>query len=161
MIDITQDKLIQLIQNNLYDDMVLVGDYQYSKIGGLCALVDSKSEHYDMLTLNKDRYDLLIGKAKEEGSIPMYICSTPNGIWEFNLDILDPEVDNSVVYININRGRPILPWYPDFDSEAEWVADSLNEYSDGTESSHDLDIMLQEMIDSEIDFDKEFDPSAE
>jgi hypothetical protein len=91
----------------------------------------------------------------------MYICSTPNGIWEFNLEIILPEVDNSVVYVDINRGRPILPWYPDFDSEAEWVVDSLYEYSDGTESSHDLDIMLQEMIDSEIDFDKEFDPSVE
>jgi hypothetical protein len=161
MIDITQDKLVQLIQNNLYEDMVLEGEHQYSKIGGLHALVDSKSEHYQMLTLNKDRYDLLISKAKEQGSIPMYICSTPNGIWEFNLEIILPEVDNSVVYVDINRGRPILPWYPDFNSEAEWVADSLYEYSDNPEDSHDLDIMLQEMIDSEIDFDKEFDPSAE
>ena len=161
MIDITQDKLVELIQNNLYEDMVLEGEHQYSKIGGLYALVDSKSEHYQMLTLNKDRYDLLISKAKKEGSIPMYICSTPNGIWEFNLEIILPEVDNSVVYVDINRGRPILPWYPDFDSEAEWVADSLYEYSDNPDDSHDLDIMLQEMIDSEIDFDKEFDPSAE
>jgi hypothetical protein len=91
----------------------------------------------------------------------MYICSTPVGIWEFNLDVIRPEVDKSVVYLNIDRGNPIMPWYPDFNSEAEWVADSLSEHTDNPDDTHELERMLQEMIDSEIDFDKEFDPSAE
>lgn len=159
--DITQEELVSLIQGNLYEDMVLEDQYYYSKLGGLNAFVDSKQEHHSMLTLNKDRYDTLIAKANAEGNIPMYICSTPVGIWEFNLDIIKPEIDKSVVYLNIDRGNPILPWYPDFGSEAEWIADSLNEYSDNPDNTHELERMLQEMIDSEIDFDKEFDPSVD
>jgi hypothetical protein len=161
MIDITQEKLVDLIIGNHYEDLVLEGQYYYSKLGGLNAFIDSKQEHHNMLTLNKDRYDMLVAKANEEGNIPMYICSTPVGIWEFNLDVLRPEVDKSVVYLNIDRGNPIMPWYPDFNSEAEWVADSLSEQTDNPDDTHELERMLQEMIDSEIDFDKEFDPSAE
>ena len=161
MIDITQEKLVDLIIGNHYEDLVLEGQYYYSKLGALNAFVDSKQEHHNMLTLNKDRYDMLIAKANEEGNIPMYICSTPVGIWEFNLYIIKPEVDTSVVYLNVDRGKPIMPWYPDFGSEAEWVADSLNEYSDNPDNTHELELLIQEMIDSEVDFDKEFDPSAE
>jgi hypothetical protein len=159
--NITKDKLISLVSENLYEDMIVDEELFYSKIAGLYAIVDSKEEHHNMLTLNKDRYDTLVKKAYDTGNTPAYVCSTPIGIWEFDLEIIKPEVDNSVVYIPVDRGRPILPWYPDFDSEAEFNADALSEYSENREDAHELELLIQEMIDSEVDFDKEFDPSVE
>ena len=41
--------------------------------------------HYDELIIEKDKYDLLIGRAKELGFTPFYINSTPKGLYAFNL----------------------------------------------------------------------------
>ena len=41
--------------------------------------------HYDELILEKDKYESLIGRAKELGFTPFYINSTPQGIYAFNL----------------------------------------------------------------------------
>lgn len=159
--EITRDKLVELVNANLYDDMIQEDEYNISKIGGLCAIIDSKSEHHSYLTLSKERYDNLIKKSNEVGATPVWICSTVLGIWEFNLEMITPDIDNTVVYVPVDRGRPILPWYPDFDSEAEFNADALSKYSENKEDTHELELLIQEMIDSEIDFDKEFDPNVE
>jgi hypothetical protein len=41
--------------------------------------------HYDELIIEKDKYDSLIGRAKELGFTPFYINSTPKGLYAFNL----------------------------------------------------------------------------
>lgn len=44
-----------------------------------------RNKHYDELLIEKDKYDALIKRSKEFGTTPMYINSTPNGIFVFNL----------------------------------------------------------------------------
>lgn len=44
-----------------------------------------RNKHYDELLIEKDKYDALIQRSKEFGTTPMYINSTPEGIYVFNL----------------------------------------------------------------------------
>jgi len=41
--------------------------------------------HYDKLVIEKYKYDALINRSKKEGTIPLYINSTPKGIYAFYL----------------------------------------------------------------------------
>jgi hypothetical protein len=44
-----------------------------------------RAKHYDNLIIEKPKYDFLMQKAKQFGDIPVYINSTPKGIYLFNL----------------------------------------------------------------------------
>lgn len=45
----------------------------------------SRQTHYDDLVIEKMKYDSLVSKSKKIGMKPVYICSTPNGIWRFRV----------------------------------------------------------------------------
>lgn len=49
-----------------------------------------RRKHYDELVIEKSKYEALIKKAEENGDIPIYICSTPKGIWAFSLNSIQP-----------------------------------------------------------------------
>ena len=42
--------------------------------------------HYDELVIEKAKYDALIANSQPYQDTPIYICSTPKGIWVFHLD---------------------------------------------------------------------------
>lgn len=44
-----------------------------------------RNKHYDELLIEKDKYDALVRRGQEFGTTPMYINSTPEGIYVFNL----------------------------------------------------------------------------
>lgn len=44
-----------------------------------------RQTHYEDLLIEKSKYDRLQYEAKENKMIPIYINSTPKGIWAFNL----------------------------------------------------------------------------
>ena len=44
-----------------------------------------RSKHYNTLLLEKTKYDALISESNKHLDIPIYINSTPNGIYLFNL----------------------------------------------------------------------------
>jgi hypothetical protein len=44
-----------------------------------------RNKHYDELLIEKDKYDALIKRSEEFGTTPIYINSTPEGIFVFNL----------------------------------------------------------------------------
>lgn len=41
--------------------------------------------HYPDLIIEKKKYDSLMLRSKEYGTIPVYVNSTPNGVWAFYL----------------------------------------------------------------------------
>ena len=45
--------------------------------------------HYDKLLIEKKKYDALINRSKKEGTIPLYINSTPKGIYAFYLQSVE------------------------------------------------------------------------
>ena len=44
-----------------------------------------RKTHYDSLLIEKKKYDAIIKKCDDNLDIPIYINSTPNGIYRFNL----------------------------------------------------------------------------
>jgi hypothetical protein len=41
--------------------------------------------HYDTLLIEKKKYDSILNKATENNSEAIYICSTPEGVWKFDI----------------------------------------------------------------------------
>ena len=48
--------------------------------------------HYDELTIEEYKYDRLVNLAMDLDYNPVYINSTPKGVWAFNLGYLMPPV---------------------------------------------------------------------
>lgn len=84
-----------------------------------------RNKHYDDLVIEKYKYEKLILRSEKFGTIPIYINSTPVGVWSFRLTEL-PEPDWSerrmpkttaftnnnmiikvVGYYNISQGKNI------------------------------------------------------
>lgn len=45
--------------------------------------------HYKTLMIEHLKYERILKEAKENKMMPVYINSTPNGVWSFNLEDLD------------------------------------------------------------------------
>ena len=50
-----------------------------------------RRKHYDTLILEKKKFDALILESNKNFDIPIYINSTPNGIYLFNLNKIEPK----------------------------------------------------------------------
>ena len=50
-----------------------------------------RGKHYDTLLIEKKKYDAMMEKAIDNYDIPIYINSTPNGVYRFNLNIVKPK----------------------------------------------------------------------
>ena len=50
-----------------------------------------RRKHYDTLLLEKKKYDAMVAEASKHGDDPIYINSTPQGVFVFNLYEVEPE----------------------------------------------------------------------
>ena len=50
-----------------------------------------RRKHYDSLLIEKSKYDAMIFESGKHSDIPMYINSTPEGIYSFDLLEIEPE----------------------------------------------------------------------
>lgn len=119
--------------------------------------VEARHELDNILRIPRELYNSIVEEAKQENKSPVYICSTPVGVWRFNLDFFKPEEDGTMVYLNTYKATPILPWYPAYDSEEDWIAEQMIEYADEEPLVDDLELLIEEMINSDTDFDNEFE----
>ena len=55
---------------------------------GVYIELKSRQTHYDELMIERDKYHAVTQKAWNAGKVALYICSTPKGIWSFNLNKL-------------------------------------------------------------------------
>jgi len=93
---------------------------------GVYIELKSRQTHYDELMIERDKYHAVTQKAWKAGKVALYICSTPKGIWSFNLNKLTmpswfyfdglpatTEFDNTdtvtkvVGFLHIRRGKRI------------------------------------------------------
>lgn len=51
----------------------------------------SRGKHYPTLLIEKKKYDAMIEKCNDNLDIPIYICSTPKGVYKFNLYLVKPK----------------------------------------------------------------------
>jgi len=84
-----------------------------------------RRKHYDDLLIEKKKYDALLLRASNFGTDPVYINSTPSGVWVFRLTVVpEPEwetrgmpktsefrqrqfIDKVVGYYNVSTGTEI------------------------------------------------------
>ena len=55
-----------------------------------------RTKHYDTLLIEKKKYDAILQTSKDHNDTPIYVCSTPSGIFLFNLlyTTVDWEINN-------------------------------------------------------------------
>jgi len=83
-----------------------------------------RAAHYDKLIIEKPKYEYLIKESKKYGDVPIYINSTPKGIYLFNLKDLKLEwfkkplpkttefknnnyISKEIATININKSKQL------------------------------------------------------
>jgi hypothetical protein len=86
-----------------------------------------RTKHYDTLLIEKGKYDAMLKESKKHLDIPMFIVSTPNGVYRFNLLKMDiawevnsknpattyfgdsrRRVTKEVGYMDINKAQKLL-----------------------------------------------------
>lgn len=89
-----ESKLFQYLKDNYYPDLIKSKDKMsawdcYSKIQNHLIELKCRSKHFDELIIEKKKYDSLIEITQGKSTIPIYICSTPSGVFRYNLRNLD------------------------------------------------------------------------
>ena len=153
MEQITIEGLATLIKDNFFEDLdrqAPDSNRYRSQEFGIYAELSIRSEHLDSITINKHTYDTLLAQAEGQGNMPVYICHTPLGIWQFNLALITPTEDKTVLYLDMNKATPLLPWYPDYKTEDEWIADEMVAYAEHAYvDPHELE--LEDFLAMELD----------
>ena len=75
----------------------------FSKRYNLDIELKCRRTHYSDLIIEKKKYDALILRSKEHGTIPVYVNSTPKGVWAFY-----------IADIRITWQNKLLPKHTDF-----------------------------------------------
>lgn len=92
---LNEEALFDLLQKRIAKDLRKVDD-QFSNYD--CISDDStayielkcRKTHYDYLMIERYKYDRLVEQAMEINYNPVYINSTPKGVWAFNLNYVQP-----------------------------------------------------------------------
>ena len=166
---LTEAGLHELLRDHLYEDLVRVSNDEYSandcwsQEHGIYVELKCRRTHYDTLMLEKVKYDRLIAEANKIGMLPLYICSTPQGIYQFNLELIPlqwqemsnlpatTEFDNQervvkvIAMLPLDLATPILIWYPEYKSEDDYFNEKI-----AAEFSFDETV---ELLSSELDWE--------
>lgn len=143
--ELAHDELCNMIKSNLYSDLdfEVFDDYAMGRSDENNIFITIKSYSNDLIILTKSAYDAAIINAKAFDYIPIFIAATPNGIYEYNLDIYQPKFEpytsnNNIKYdiaeLKDTAGKQILEYYPEFSSQDEYL-DAL--MSDSVPESYD------------------------
>jgi hypothetical protein len=94
---VDESHLYDLIKSKIIPDLepseVQMSRYDcYSIEHNIDVELKCRKKHYDDLLIEKKKYDALIDRAKKHGTNPVYINSTPVGIWAFRLLEIDEPV---------------------------------------------------------------------
>ena len=130
--DLTKVELCNMLEDNLYiNAKITEGDDYYT-------LVDEHTmtyayvwtQHDKLIVITLPMYTKLLSEAAPSGSTALAVVSTPDGIFEFNLSVLKLEFeayadesisDVMVAELPYAKGKRILEFYPDFDSQEEYI----------------------------------------
>ena len=81
-----------------------------------------RATHYDTLILEKKKYDAMVLKCNDNLDIPIYINSTPEGIYRFNLFEIKPNwevkyLKKTTTFANGNQIPKEIAMLPVIDAE--------------------------------------------
>jgi len=91
-----EDELFEYLVNCCYPDLVKAKKQMsrwdcYSVEHRHRIELKCRGKHYPTLLIEKKKFDSMIQKCKDNLDIPLYICSTPKGVFKFNLYLVDPK----------------------------------------------------------------------
>lgn len=162
----TNQDLIRLVRENMYDDLAPVHglDNTYvSESFEVVVHINAYKKHSDILNQSAHGYNRLMKWADAANREPLYIFSTPLGIWEFNLSLITPRQQSfDEISLHIDKGMPVMPWYPEYNSEDEWIDSAMEEiaetrYSDPAEM--DLEGMMEELLNYDGNLEDYYEPN--
>lgn len=81
-----------------------------------------RATHYDTLILEKKKYDAMLLKCDDNLDIPIYINSTPEGVYKFNLFNIKPKwqikyLKKTTTFTNNNQIAKEIAMLPIIDAE--------------------------------------------
>jgi hypothetical protein len=88
--NLTEQSLFDYIKSAYLEDLQKT-EHEYEYIDAtshgyrLTIELKCRTNHYDELIIEKDKYESLMDRAQDLGFTPFYINSTPKGIYAFNL----------------------------------------------------------------------------
>jgi len=114
MINWNEADLFDFLKSNVYPDLVKSKNQMsrwdcYSPTTGHRIELKCRKRHYPTLLLEKKKYDAMIEECEKHLDIPIYINSTPEGVFSFNLHKIYPtfEINNknpaTTQFYNNNR----------------------------------------------------------
>ncbi len=115
-------ELFNLIKERIADDLK-VSEHKMSKYDCYSLSYNADIElkcrnvHYDDLVIEKIKYDALIARAAMFNTRPIYINSTPLGVWSFRLDELaepaweDRRMPKTTYFANNNMIVKVVGYY--------------------------------------------------
>lgn len=91
-----EQQLFELLRKDYYPDLVKAKSQMsrwdcYSPTTFHRIELKCRKKHYSELLIERKKYDAMVLKCKDNLDIPIYINSTPEGIYRWNLYNVEPE----------------------------------------------------------------------
>ena len=139
------EEISNLIKEEIYLDLDITNDTEYSVVRSdgdeVYAMVKTYST--DNIILTNQEYDKIMLGASSSDYAPLFFAATPNGIFQFSLELLNPKfedyvdhdagTDIKVAELNAHSAVQILDWYPEFSSQEEYLDTLLDASMDKLE----------------------------
>ena len=119
--------LYQYLERCCYTDLVMAKNPLskwdcYSPVARHRIELKCRAKHYDTLIIEKIKYDALIKKAIDNDDQPIYINSTPKGVYRFNLFLVTPVweikyLKKTTTFTNTNKVAKQIAMLPVIDAE--------------------------------------------
>lgn len=128
----TEKQLFNFLKTNFISDLVQTSSTArfdcYSNAFKLNIELKCRKKHYNELMLEKKKYDSIMERSESLGMLPVYVNSTPLGVWAFYLlrkeydwsvrslptttNWNSKKIDKEVTYLNISQGIDLLSILP-------------------------------------------------
>ena len=119
--------LFRYLKYNVYPDLVMSSNPIsrwdcYSPTKQHRIELKCRKKHYDELVIEKDKFEALIDKAIDNFDVPIYINSTPKGIYKWNLFFTQPhwffkDLPKTTDFSNNNMVSKEVAMLPVYDAE--------------------------------------------
>ena len=85
-----EQELFKFLQQNHFPDLKIYDDQFcgtdcYSTQSNVEIELKSRNCHYDRMMIEEMKYRSVMCRAVKTGRVPWYICSSPRGVWGWNL----------------------------------------------------------------------------
>ena len=122
-----EQDLFEYLVNNYYPDLVKAKKKMsrwdcYSPETSHRIELKCRATHYDTLILEKKKYDAMLLQCNDNLDIPIYINSTPEGVYKFNLFEIKPNwevkyLKKTTTFTNNNQIAKEIAMLPVIDAE--------------------------------------------